>query len=128
MLTKSNLDIALLLIRVGLASVFIAHGWDKISDMDATVNFFLSLKLSAFWAYSVAYIEIIGGFSMILGVFTGWSGLLLAADMIGAIALVKINKGFLYGYEFDLVLFLSALAISLAGPGKYTLLERFDKK
>ncbi len=125
---KTNLDIALLLIRVGLAAVFIAHGWDKLNNMDGTVGFFSSIGLSAFWAYLIAYIELLGGVSMLLGVFTGWSGILLAMTMVGAIALVKISKGFLGGFEFDLMLFLAALAISFAGSGKYTLMKVFKKE
>lgn len=125
---KSNLDVALLLVRVGLAAVFIAHGWDKLSDMDSTVKFFTNVvHISAFWAYLVAYVELLGGISMLIGFGTGWSGILLAMTMIGAIALLKISKGFVGGFEFDLVLFLSAIAISFAGPGKYTI-ERLWKR
>jgi uncharacterized membrane protein YphA (DoxX/SURF4 family) len=120
---KSNTDLALLLVRVGLALVFIAHGWDKISTMDDVIQFFATLELSAFWAYLVAYVELIGGISMLIGVFTGWSGVFLAATMVGAIAMVKLTKGFIGGYEFDLMLFLAAIAISLAGPGHYTIMR-----
>jgi uncharacterized membrane protein YphA (DoxX/SURF4 family) len=103
---KTNLDIALLLIRVGLGAVFVAHGWDKISDMPSTISFFYTLGLPAFMAYVVAYVELLGGISMLIGVFSGWAGVFLAANMIGAMGLVKLSKGFLGGYEFDLMLFL----------------------
>jgi uncharacterized membrane protein YphA (DoxX/SURF4 family) len=65
---------------------------------------------------------------MLLGIFTGWSGLLLAGTMVGSIAIVKLTKGFLNGFEFDLTLFLSALAISLAGAGKYTITRLWKKE
>lgn len=120
MKSHSNIDVALLLVRVSLAAVFITHGWAKVSEMDATVGFFSSLGLSAVWAYLIAWIELLGGAAMLLGVLTGWAGILLAATMVGAIGLVKLKMGFLGGYEFDLVLFLSAIAIALSGPGKYT--------
>jgi putative oxidoreductase len=125
---KSNTDLALLLIRVGLALVFIAHGWEKIVGMEDVITFFATLKLSAFWAYVVAYVELIGGISMLIGVFTGWTGILLAATMVGAIAMVKLTKGFIGGYEFDLMLFLAAIAISLAGPGHYTIMRYFKRR
>ncbi len=121
MKNSNNIDVALLLVRVGLALVFLAHGFDKWSNMDGTVMFFSSLHLSAFWAYLIATVEVAGGVAMLLGVFTGWAGVALAATMVGAIGVVKLTKGFVGGYEFDLMLFLSALAISLAGAGKYTL-------
>jgi len=127
---KSNSDIALLLIRIGLGAVFIAHGLSKISNMNdtpGTISFFASVGLPVFFAYLVAYVELLGGLSMVLGIFTGWAGIALAIIMVVAIGLVKISKGFVGGYEFELVLFLSSLAISLAGPGSYAL-GNFRKK
>lgn len=118
---KNNTDLGLLLVRVGLGLVFIAHGWAKIDGMDGTIGFFASIGLSAFWAYLVAYVEFIGGIAMLVGLFTNWAGMLLAVVMIVAIVMLKLSKGFVGGYEFDLVLFLSSLAIVIAGPGKYTL-------
>lgn len=124
---KSNIDIALLLIRVSLALVFIAHGWDKVTGIDGTIAFFGKIGIPAFLAYVVAYVELLGGISMLIGFATGWAGVLLAATMAGAIVIVKLSKGFVGGYEFDLTLFLSAIAVSLAGPGSYTF-KKFLKK
>lgn len=124
---KSTTDLALLLIRVGLALVFLAHGWDKISSMPDTITLFTSIGFSATWAYVVAYTELIGGFLMLIGFGTGWAGVALATTMVGSIALVKLSKGFVGGYEFDLMLFLSAISISLAGAGDYTLKYLFRK-
>ncbi|MEN9622201.1 MAG: hypothetical protein RLZZ67_635 [Candidatus Parcubacteria bacterium] len=124
---KSTNDTALLLIRVGLALVFLAHGWAKVSGMENTIAFFASIGFSAIWAYIIAYTELIGGFLMLIGFGTGWAGIALAATMVGSIALVKLSKGFLGGYEFDLMLFLSAIAISLAGAGQYTVKYLFRK-
>lgn len=123
-----NVDLGLLLVRIGLAIVFVAHGWAKIGDMSGTISFFGSvLHLSPLWAYVVAYAELLGGVAMLLGVFTQWAGLLLAITMVVAIYLVKLSKGFLGGYEFDLMLFLGALAIVLAGAGRYTVMSLFKK-
>ncbi len=123
----NNTDTALLLVRVGLALVFMAHGWDKISTMSDTIAFFSSIGLSSIFAYLVAYIEFLGGIAMLLGVFTGWAGILLAITMLGAIGKVKLNLGFIGGYEFDLMLFLAAIAISLSGAGKYTVLRLWKR-
>jgi len=127
MKSHNNTDIALLLVRVGLALVFMAHGWDKVSAMEGTIGFFSSIGLPAVMAYIVAYVELLGGIAMLLGVFTGWAGILLAVTMLGAIGKVKLNMGFVGGYEFDLMLFLAAIAISLAGPGKYGIRLLFKK-
>jgi uncharacterized membrane protein YphA (DoxX/SURF4 family) len=125
---SNNSDIALLLIRVGLGAVFMAHGYAKVSDMHNTVAFFSTMGLSAFWAYLVAYVEVLGGAAMLIGIATGWAGILLAIVMIGSTILVKSSKGFLGGYEFDLMLFLAALSIAFSGPGKYKLDRLWGKK
>lgn len=124
---KSSTDLALLLVRVGLAAVFMIHGWDKLVSMSDTIGFFSSIGLSPVWAYIVAYTEIIGGLLMLLGIGAGWAGVALAATMVGSIIMVKLAKGFIGGYEFDLMLFLSAISISLAGAGEYTAKFLFRK-
>ncbi len=118
-----NPDAGLLLLRLGLAAVFIIHGWSKIQNLEAITGFFSSLGLSMFWVYVVAYVEFLGGIAMLIGLFSRWAGLLLAIDMFFAIYLVKWPKGFVGGYEFELLLLLVALAIYLAGPGKYSILK-----
>lgn len=128
---RSTTDLALLLVRVGLALVFMAHGWEKIINMDGgagTIHFFATLGLSSIWAYLVAYGELVGGILMLVGFGTGWAGVALAAIMVGSIVTVKLAKGFVGGYEFDLMLFLAAIAISLAGPGEYTAKYLFRRK
>ncbi len=124
---KSNTDLALLLVRVGLALVFLAHGWEKISGIEDTITYFASLNMSPVWAYLVAYTEFIGGLLMLVGFGTGWAGVALATTMVGSIVMVKLGKGFVGGYEFDLMLFLSAISISLAGAGEYTVKYLFRK-
>jgi len=116
-----NTDLGLFLVRFGLATVFIIHGWIKLKDITGTVQFFeTAVGVSGFWAYIVALVEFLGGLSMLLGIWTYWSGVLLAANMLFAIILVKLSIGFVGGWEFDLVLLLSALAIATVGPGIYT--------
>lgn len=118
-------DLGLLLIRLSLASVFIGHGVSKFMNLEGTTAFFSSLGLGAFFVYLVALVETLGGLAMLLGIFTRWAGWLIAINMLAAIFLVKFNAGFLGGWEFDLSLLFSAMAISFAGPGAYTVLRWF---
>jgi len=113
-----NYDIGVLLIRLALAAVFIAHGWGKFSDMTGTVGFFSSLGINSLFAYLVAATELLGGVAMLLGIWTKWAGILLAIVMIGAIYFVKFAKGPM-GYELELTLLLTALGVSMMDPGKY---------
>lgn len=117
-----NPNIGLLLIRVGLATVFIVNGIAKLSNIDGTVAFFGSLGLGSFFAYLVAIVELLAGISMLIGFWVGISGIALAIIMIVAIFTVKLKIGFFGGgYQLDLSLLLSALGIAFAGPGKYAI-------
>lgn len=98
-----GIDIALLLIRVGLSVVFLAHGFENFLDT----------------LYFIGAVELLAGLAMLLGVATSWAGILMAADMIGAVTFSKVASGF-GGYELELVLFLSAIAIAFAGAGRYS--------
>lgn len=117
-----NKDLALLLVRVGLASVFMYHGWMKINGMEGTIGFFASIGLGSFWAYLVAWVEFLGGILMLLGVKVRELGVLFTVVMIVAILKVHLGQGF-KGMEFQVVLLLSSLAMVFAGAGKYALLK-----
>lgn len=119
-----NPDVGLLLIRLGLAAVFIIHGWAKVQNIEATAGFFSKLGLGMFWVYVVAYVEFLGGLAMLTGFLARKAGLLLAIDMLVAIYLVHWSQGFSGGYEFPLILLLAALAIFFSGPGKYSLSKK----
>lgn len=118
-----NKSVALLLVRVALASVFIYHGWGKLSDLDGTAGMFEDMGFAPFWATVVALVEFIGGVLILIGVRVREAGVLLAIIMIVAITQVHWDNGFAGngGYEFQFVLLLSSLAMVFAGPGKYTL-------
>jgi len=127
-----NLDAGLLIIRLALAAVFIAHGWSKLQNLEGTVGFFESLGLAAFFAYLVSAIELVGGIAMLLGIFTDWAGLLLAIVMLGAIYFPPSKSGFALSqfameFQLQLVLFASALGIFFGGPGKHTVKKWLGK-
>lgn len=115
----ANTDLGILILRFSLGLVFIIHGLAKFQSMDMTIGFFATLGLSSFFAYLVASVEVIGGLLVLLGIYTSYSALSLAIVMIFAILLVKLGKPFIGGYEFDLTLLLSSLALSVMGTGKY---------
>ena len=124
-----NSDVGLLLIRLGLAAIFIYHGWGKIDNMEQTVGFFSSLGLSAVWTYAVAWVEFVGGISLLLGLWTEYSAVALSVVMVGAIYLVHWKNGFggQGGYEFQLLILLSTLSLVFFGSGKYSLGAMMNK-
>ncbi|HRH30776.1 MAG TPA: DoxX family protein [Candidatus Paceibacterota bacterium] len=111
----------LLLIRLGVGAIFLTHGVSKLSNMDGVIGFFASLGIPAFMAWVVAIVEAAGGLALILGVFTKISGVLLAITMLVAILKVKFPQGGFNASEFELILLLASLGLSLTGPGKFAL-------
>jgi putative oxidoreductase len=61
---------------------------------------------------------VIGGIFLLVGVVTRIAAALLIIDMIGAIFLVKISKGFVGGYELDFLLMAICISLLLTGPGR----------
>jgi len=121
----SSKNWGIFLVRVVLGAVFIVHGLEKIQNIDGVIGFFGSLGLPALLAYVVAWSEFVGGIVVLLGIFHyRKAAYLLALIMVGAIYLVKFNKGFSGGYEFDLLLLVSALAVASAKDMPYLLSGR----
>jgi putative oxidoreductase len=117
---------ALLLGRVALGVVFVAHGWQKFSGtgLDGTAAFFEQVGVPAAQAAAVAaaVVELAGGLAMIVGALLPVAGMLLAADMLGAIWFVHAEQGFWGaegGYEFVMVLAAASLALGFSGGGAW---------
>jgi putative oxidoreductase len=120
-----NPDVALLVLRVVLAIIMLYHGWPKLTNLGGTIQGFTSMgiPLPALAALFATIAEFGGGLLMLVGVLTDVAGLLFAIDMLGAIVFVHAKNGFSAGeggIEFPLALFAMALAVALAGPGRYS--------
>ncbi|MEU5152762.1 DoxX family protein [Glycomyces sp. NPDC021274] len=117
--------IGLLIGRVVLGVVFIAHGWQKFSEngMDATVQGFegLGIPAPALSAYFTVGAELIGGAMLIVGALLPLAGLALAGVMFGAMYFVHPLDGAFFsqegGYEYVLLLAAIAIAIGFSGGG-----------
>ena len=113
-------DYGLLIIRIGIGAVFIAHGWPKIrtpkgmaSEMGWPTSAVIMLGLA----------EFLGGLGSLLGIFTQSASLLIMVTMIGALYyhIFKWKSLFISsektGWDFAVSMLLSALALYLLGPG-----------
>lgn len=113
---KKQVEIGALLLRVALGLLFFVHGLDKFQGgIDNTAGWFQSIGLPGFAAYLVAFIELVGGIALILGLGTRIVSGLFVLVMLGAIIKVKFAAGFLGGFELDLALMVMALYLVLNG-------------
>jgi putative oxidoreductase len=69
-------------------------------------------------AVIIALLEVIGGFALLLGVLTRIAAILFMIEMIGATLSVKLSKGFVGGYDFDLLIMAVSISLLLTGPGQ----------
>lgn len=121
-------DLVLLIARVGVGVVLIAHGWEKVNTvgMPETVAGFTGMGVPApqVSAYVAMVIELVGGVAILLGLTVSVVGVLVALEMAGAIAIVHglaevfVGRG---GFELALLLGLSALLLAVFGAGRYSL-------
>jgi putative oxidoreductase len=115
---------ALLLLRCGLALVFIYHGYPKLfGDKTRFVEAFGALGLPSYFVYVTGAIEFFGGVALALGLFTPVAGLLLLLDMGAAMWKYNFNEG-IYAvreYELPLILGLASLAVAATGGGPFSL-------
>ena len=121
---------SLFFVRLAVGIVFLVHGVGKLFNVGPTAmgisgfaGFLTSLGVPAasVAAVLVALVETVGGLLILIGLWTRVAALLLAVNMVVAILLVHISKGFSAaggGYEFALVLFLSSVALVLGGAGE----------
>ena len=125
-------DLGLLALRLVLGAVFLAHGAQKAfgafggPGFEGAAGFIGSMgfRPARFWTALAVGGELAAGFLFLLGLLTPLAGLLVLATMAVAIAKVHGPKGFFVqdgGYEYNLVLIVTALAVAAIGPGRFSL-------
>lgn len=121
------LSAGLAVLRIVVGFVFLMHGVQKIFDfgLAGTIGAFdgMGAPLPAITAPAAAFLEIIGGPALMLGLLTRIVALGFAIEMLGAILIVHLAGGFFVpqGVEFVLTLMTASVAFVLAGPGAYSL-------
>lgn len=120
-MTNRYYDWSMLILRIMLGIIFLAHGLQKISGFEGIVKFFSSLGLPAVMAYIITTIETVGGTFLIVGLFTRLAAAGISAVLLGAIMTVKLNAGLVGGYEFELSLLSAAVALVCSGSNIFAL-------
>jgi putative oxidoreductase len=77
--------------------------------------------LPAAMALPVGLLEVIGGIALLVGVLTRIASILFIIEMIGSTISAKLTKGFVGGYEVDLLLMAITISLLLTGPGRISI-------
>jgi putative oxidoreductase len=134
MLFSTSTSWSLLIIRLFLGIIFVAHGAQKVfgwfggPGLKGTIGYFQSaLHVPPALAVLAALTECFGGLAVFIGVLTRPAALGLVVVMVVAIATVHGRNGFFlnmslepgkgHGIEFNLALLGMALALLVGGGG-----------
>jgi putative oxidoreductase len=112
--------LALVILRVALAAILIAHGKAKIfGGMAAHKHFVASLGMPGWLGYFSAGTEFFGGILLLLGLLTRVAGLAVTVEMLVAITKVHLKNGLTgeHGYEFPMMVCVTAFALIFFGAG-----------
>ncbi|MEO1397158.1 MAG: DoxX family protein [Cyanobacteria bacterium J06634_5] len=135
-LAKPTIDLntapyAVLLLRVSLGSLFLAHGLLKIFvfTLPGTAQFFSSVGLPGLMAYPVTLLEIVGGIGLLVGFYSRWIAIALFPILLVATFKVHFESGWLFtnengGWEFPAFFAAATVVQFLLGDGAYALSTR----
>ena len=113
---------ALLVLRLVLGAIMIAHGYKKVfGGFHGHQQFVSSLGIPGWMAYLSAGTEFFGGIGVVLGVATRFFALAFMIEMAVAIVKVHWKNGLMAqgGYEFPLALATIAFALMCFGGGPF---------
>ena len=115
-------DWALLILRLAVGIIFLAHGLSKVKNLSGTGKWFESIGFNPglFWGPLVAYVETIGGLAVLIGFFTQLAAPLLAGVMIVAGGWkIKSKQKLVGGFELDFILLAAVLLLTVLGGGNF---------
>lgn len=126
-LPASTRDALLLVARLVLGVVLVAHGWQKLvtNGLAATGQAFAGMGVPApsISATFAAIVELVGGAMIIAGAATAVACVLVVLDMLGAATIVHIPKGVFAssgGWELVGVIAGGALLLAAVGAGRFS--------
>jgi len=113
--------LGLLILRLVLGIIMIAHGWQKIVDhLHGITGMMHQLGLPPFMAYLVVATEFGGGILILIGFLTRLAAFATFIDMLVAILKVHLPHGLFAsagGFEFPLACAAIAFSLIFSGAG-----------
>lgn len=121
-------DTGLLILRIAVGAIFIAHGWGDASQEGGaganTENYRdAGIPLPELSAWFGAYMQLVGGVVVIFGAFTRLVGAGFAVVMAGALVWVHRGEPLVMGQDgsgsgFALIMLAASLALLGTGAGR----------
>jgi putative oxidoreductase len=128
-------DLALLMFRIAIGAVFIAHGVNHIfggGKIAGTGRWFESLGMKPGWfhAWTASITEIGAGGLLVLGLLTPFGGAGVVGVMLVAWITNHLKNGFFIfrpgeGWEYVMVLTIAGFLLAIVGPGQWSLDHAF---
>lgn len=132
--------LGMFVLRLSLGLIFVLHGWMNV--IGGQGSFVREMLAMAGWSapdllvWLITGLELLGGLALMLGMFTREVALILAVEMVVAVALFHIRQGFFivavpnvplaYGFEYHLALLGGLACLALGGPGTFALQHRIE--
>lgn len=126
--------IAYTILRVAIGAIMFVHGWGKLMGGHAGVaGMFgrIGLPAPGPLAYAAMFLETVGALCVLVGLFTRFFSAALAIEMLIALLMVHLAKGFGVsggGYEYVLLLGIVLFAIAIRGGGPYSVDAKLGKE
>jgi putative oxidoreductase len=84
--SSKGLNIALWVVQIGAAAMFLMAGANKLSGNEQMVGMFQAIGLGQWFRYLTGSLEIIGGILLFAPSLAGVGGLLMTGVFVGAVA------------------------------------------
>lgn len=118
-----QLSLGLAALRLAVATIFITHGAQKlfVYGFAGVTGAFtqMGVPFPGVTGPFIALLEFFGGIALAMGFLTRLTALAFAFNMLVAILLVQLKKGF-SGYELEFLLLASSLVLFFTGAGKFS--------
>ena len=124
---ESALPIAETFLRIVVGVMFVIHVSGKLTAGPAAVAANVmsknGLEPAILWAYVIIFLELVGGICLIIGLFTRFFAAALAIEMLIALLVVHLPRGYAAGgggYEYVLLIGAACFLIAIRGGGPYS--------
>ena len=122
MLIPQYPDIASIILRLAIGTLFIIHGYPKLTTQRKG-EWMKTMGMSTALVPFAGFVEFYGGLGILIGLLTPIIAILSALWMIATtwFSITKVKKKYQGGYELDITLILLAFALAFIGGGTFSI-------